>query len=298
MKGACGVESTPGRVLAGFFTKVEGVAYLRYATMWETPPATADLEEMWRRSRSAIECLPPFEHGELALTCPDVISEQTSENATVRALLRELEGMQPKVLLVPIAYLVTHQVLVNADYVRALKEQSAQFAEPSDMIDYCFPQLEDTAADVLQGQHTFVSDNPNLKVLGIKASVATHDLLGTEHPTASVMVGVGNQGISVALFGGRLIVVNGYHRLLALYESGHREAPVVLIQPRDQSDLSVLKVPPAGSLPWFQLPLLTAMRPPLLRDFANAEIALEVRMPKIKKVIDVQFQVIERVVWT
>jgi hypothetical protein len=84
---------------------------------------------------------------------------------------------------------------------------------------------------------------------------------------------------------GRIVVLNGYNRLVRAVSEGHTEVPVLLLEPGH----------PAGAVadrPGF-LPLNVVAnhpRPPLVPDFFNPELTVDVPKREVSRVHDLSFR--------
>jgi hypothetical protein len=91
--------------------------------------------------------------------------------------------------------------------------------------------------------------------------------------------------VQVALCQGRLLVRNGYHRIASLFARGVDRVPALVVQIDDP-----FQVVPQG--PWFSAPYLYgSQRPPLLTDFFNPELTLDVQQPDVRGVVEVRMNV-------
>jgi hypothetical protein len=84
---------------------------------------------------------------------------------------------------------------------------------------------------------------------------------------------------------GRLVVLNGYHRLARLAAAGYTDAPILLLDPGHNA-AGVLADRP-GFLP---LNLIANIpRPPLIPDFLNGDLTMEMPKPDVARAHDFRF---------
>jgi hypothetical protein len=94
--------------------------------------------------------------------------------------------------------------------------------------------------------------------------------------------------VFATLVNGRLVVLNGYNRLARLASAGRREAPILLLEPGHAAGV-------IAERPGF-LPLnivVNAPRPPLVPDFLNSDVTMDVLKPAVERGHDFTFTHVE-----
>jgi hypothetical protein len=191
--------------------------------------------------------------------------------------------------MVKIDTLVAPQRQVNMDYVEAL-EASMVSTELSNVVELCLkagpisPKIKrlQTAAN----QITFSSSSNDLRFLGGFAKAVGPDDLdvayGGGRPVAAVamLVGYGAAPINVWSAAGRLILNNGFHRVVALRRRGVEHIPVV-VQHAANAEIDF----PSQILGLSREYLLGHRRPVLVRDFFDDALTVELRLKEHMKTV-------------
>jgi hypothetical protein len=91
--------------------------------------------------------------------------------------------------------------------------------------------------------------------------------------------------VHAMLINGRLVVLNGYNRLVRLAGAGHVEAPIVVLEQGHAAAGPIADRP--GFLP---LNLVASLpRPPLIPDFLNPDLTLDIPKPAVARGHDFRF---------
>jgi hypothetical protein len=151
--------------------------------------------------------------------------------------------------------------------------------DPGDIVSIAkvtMPELSNEAVEPTMdgnGTYSFVSDNPNLRVLGPAASAPQ----GATPATFGYGVGVPASVMQVARYRDRYVMRDGYHRAVGLMQRGIVQVPAFVW------DNAVVEVP----MPPNMLAQQAVMgdRPPFLRDYLNDHVALVVGFPAMRKAI-------------
>ncbi len=122
------------------------------------------------------------------------------------------------------------------------------------------------------------SRNPNLKLVG-HVSSPVHDLKGGI--ACGFVVAVTPSFVQVALYRGRYVLRDGYHRSLGLLARGIKHVPVLFREFSPHSDLGLGQGMLAGDA-------YLGDRPPLLSDYLDDTVSAEVFLPASQKMVVVQ----------
>lgn len=123
-----------------------------------------------------------------------------------------------------------------------------------------------------------MSANPNLKIVGqVGGPLQTP---AGEFPGFGFLVTLMPSFLQVARFQGRYFLRDGYHRAYGLLVAGITHAPAFV---RDFDAIEDLA--PAGML---QQAAYLGSRPPMLPDFLDDAVSIDVRLPAVQKMIVVQ----------
>jgi hypothetical protein len=101
-------------------------------------------------------------------------------------------------------------------------------------------------------------------------------------------VGFGSNFLNVIRADNRLLLHNGYHRACALLDLGITHAPAIIqtVTRVDELGLTARRVVTEDPDFYFK-----SARPPLLKDFFDPSIRRVIRTPKLRKVIELTYEV-------
>jgi hypothetical protein len=168
--------------------------------------------------------------------------------------------------LVPLRALLAPQPLADMEYVAEL--QSNLSAEPNEAADFAFSFPEGTIPEpaVIANTVMFSTPSPSVYVSPVpmyRRMAGGYEVIARVEPRPNYLFVA-----KIAALGGRLMLINGVHHVLALLSSGRGYAPAIV---RNAMVVEELGLP--------QTSLLTqvgASRPALVRDFLG-ECAVRVR---------------------
>jgi len=177
------------------------------------------------------------------------------------------------------------------DYVTALRSRIPG-KEIRELIEFCVGPRTETpdmrALQTAQNQMTFSSRSLDLRFLGGFPKQIGEDDISVAHmggqPVASIamLVGFGAAPINAWMVGSRLILGNGFHRIVALRSEGIALAPIV-IQNVANSEIEF----PENYLGLPRSYLLQSARPVLVKDFFDEELTVELRLKPRRKLLKI-----------
>lgn len=201
---------------------------------------------------------------------------------------------------VDIDYLVAPQREVNLDYVDAICERIPGNTI-EELIEFCVgPRTEPPELKSLQthqNQMIYSSRSLDLRFLGGSPKAITEDDIkvayggGQPVEVATLLVGFGAAPINVFMVGNRLILNNGFHRVVALRKVGITRIPVVVQQVAN----SAFEFP-EQILGLSRSYLLDSPRPVLVKDFFDDTLTLELRLKPRRKTVKVTWVVEDGVI--
>jgi hypothetical protein len=170
---------------------------------------------------------------------------------------------------------------------------------PRRLAELCLPLKPPSArfrlADRSERAFSFVADAHDMRFLDAQVldpvDVRQEGVMG--HPQAVVALSVGFSAnlLNGVRYNGRVAINNGHHRALALRRMGFTHAPC-LIQPcasmDDLGQAATRELCDNLEL-YFQAP-----RPPLLRDFDNPKLTIELKAPRLQRVVTLKIEVERR----
>jgi hypothetical protein len=226
--------------------------------------------------------------------------EQPAAEVMARPLTRGLAKLaRVRLALVELDRLVVHEPFVNLNHARQLRTHidklratgggdGAAFALALGYHERAVPSLQVEAVD---GASWFVrSRSKDLRVIGVRQLEPSELPAGVfdAAPAAvfAVAVGYSYNYLTALQLEGRLVLENGKHRAYALREAGFTHVPCLVLSLRDRRAL--LKVVPAGH-PLLLRPddYLSVPRPPLLADFFDERLRVEVELARTVRQIAV-----------
>jgi hypothetical protein len=192
---------------------------------------------------------------------------------------------------VEIDKLVAPQREVNLDYVAALQERIPGKGI-EDLIEFCVgPRTEPPEIRVLQtaqNQMTYSSRSLDLRFLGGSPKPITEDDIKVAHMggqpanAIALLVGFGAAPLNAYQVGSRLILANGFHRIVALRSAGISNAPMVV---RHVSNPEIEF--PESFIGLSSTYLLQNPRPVVVGDFFDEQLTIEVHLKPRRKVLKV-----------
>jgi hypothetical protein len=241
------------------------------------------LNSGWQQATAARDTLSPLPAADTAFGPP-------IEDPSVLGYLGELREKHPtfkniapgkdlSIALVRLDGLVCPLVLIDYELLDNLKAELpllddlnvARFALPQTLNVPIRAMLDPTMRNVM-----FVS---NEKSLTVGPAQIQQSPLGT---MVTFVVGALGSAIIAANYSGRLILRNGIHRAFLLASMGIEFAPCVVVK----EDGPI--VPSATvAYPTFTEAVLTLPRPPLVTDFMNPELRLEIPLQRTHKLVKV-----------
>lgn len=170
--------------------------------------------------------------------------------------------------------LVVAQPRVDLAHVDALRARAPEPGDADGLLRFCLPLQAEQPLDnfeIMTPTQTTLDlmvDNPDVRVCGF--------FQGSEPRSGRVMVGfflgTGLRQMRVAKVGQRHILVNGYHRAVALMMKGHRKIPVILAQ---SAGLAGVPQPPD----FFTPQMLLGPTPARVEDFVTTAAVDVIRTP-------------------
>jgi hypothetical protein len=188
--------------------------------------------------------------------------------------------------LVEISKMIAFRGDVALDYVDKLKSFPDKLSDDI-IFDTCLPMKKEHAPVSelkLSGQqYIFTSENTEFRYLGASSKEVNQDDLNYSNggiPIKGILVLFGYSAMRVNAFlvKNKVFLSNGFHRIFALYSNGIRHVPIIL-QKVKNPDL-------AFPNPFLGVPreyALNATRPPLVKDFFDTELTIDLKVKPLRK---------------
>ncbi len=288
--------------LYAFATQGEITNHIRTQALGLDRDRQAEILERWALLQPVVMELATTEAGlaETILIEPVRAELQDSVAAYLADPLYQRQFNLPyEIATVEADKLIAYQRQINDDHVGRLMERFGTNPTAENVLRICVSphrEMEPVLHLELNPQsHSFSSRNSDVRFLGSFVRPLTdEDIALAEHggvPTAAIIafVGYGAPMVNVLAIGQRMILNNGFHRVIALRRLGVERIPVVVQRVTNPQ----LEVPPAlGGLPRDYFVQHT--RPPLVKDFFRQGFTVKFRVRERVKLVNLGVQAAEQ----
>lgn len=242
--------------------------------------AIARLTVGWQQARAKVDALPPLPSRQQ--------NGDHIENPAVLEYIAELQRNNPSfqniapgknisTRLVQIDHLVCPLVLIDYELLDSLKPELpltdelhvARFAVPQQVHVPIRAMLDPTMRNAL-----FVSND---KTMTVSAAQVQQTPFGT---AITFMVGAAGSAVIAANYSGRLVLRNGIHRAFLLASMGVKSTPCIVVEESGPIASAVTL-----AYPTFTDAVLALPRPPIVTDFLNPDLKVEVPLQRTHKLI-------------
>src|SRR5712692_1665171 len=275
-----------GRALLGFMTEQDAINFLKGNCAIESENELEVYRKKWASAAKLagdlkLRILSPLVQGEISQGYLSYTKEVLTQELFKRTFgenfaLREVE----------LERVISFQRHIDAEYSAELAAKMK--TDDRFVLESCLPtkfhqNLEVTFDQAVPGV-TFSSPSPKLLLAGIEViGVGGPEVsLGgqlVQQPGALFLVGTQPNYVQVVEYRNRYFLKNGYHRAYAALLSGRRHIPAVVSVAEDFVGIGAIN---PG---FFQRDLLMSDAPPLLPDFLNDGIAVDVKLRPMRKVV-------------
>lgn len=286
--------------LYGAGAQPEVVNFLRTQCVFENDSELEAILRDWREAANAFAQEPLN-----ALTSPDSIrvedvpadySNQLEEVSRDPLFSKSFSLLPTSFKLVEIDRIVAGQRYVNMDYVDTLSKTIPKTPNIRFLIDFCLKRRSHASPPAeLQTSpnvYGYKSETTDFRFLGgypkkiDEADIAASTGGGEPVAALVLLVGYGSPQVNVFQVGTRIVLNNGFHRLVALRSRGVESAPMV-VQHITNVDLEL--PPMIAGLP--SQYLVRAPKPSMLMDFLNPKFVREVRMKSRDRSVQIQWNI-------
>jgi hypothetical protein len=257
----------------------------------------AALVEEWRTANAHLRALEKSEAG--CADNPTILPLPDSMVAPAAAALDRTEArlsyqhLPHQWALVEIDQLIVTQKSVNLRFVEDLKNALSPGPSPEALIALAVgksplvPKMRITPLS--KGLYSFSSPSADLRFLETAlletAEFPDYAIGGYPAAVLAIFVGFGVNFISAVRHGGRLILMNGTHRLYALRELGVRQVPCLV---REAAQLHDLTLVGAADVEQAAQLYVNSPRPPLFKDYFDPRLHKSFRIPRNNVVLQLQ----------
>jgi hypothetical protein len=208
------------------------------------------------------------------------------------------DALPTRLALVELDRLVVSQKTIHLAHVRRLRDRLGAGPTPEQVFRLCLPADHPTpghrVARVGSDSVVFVCESDDLRfhesVLLAPGQVTGYRPFGPVAGVVGLVVGFGSGYLNAIACEGRLVLNNGYHRAYALRELGLTHAPAVVQEVKRADEMGA-----AGGTAFRRNPdfYLRSPRPPVLKDYFDAELRKVVRLVPTARHVRVRFTVEE-----
>jgi hypothetical protein len=285
------------RILMGAMQQNALAMTVRLTCVPEEVARVDEITQAWRGASARMASLSASEAG-----LPDHIFV-AEPPATIQSRLEEIEAdplfrasfsaMPTDVKVVELDHLVAPQRDVNLDYVDALRKRIPG-KTVEELVEFCVgPRTEPPELKALQTAHnqmTFTSRSLDLRFLGGAPKRITADDIEVAHlggqpvEAVSLLVGFGAASMNGWVVGNRLVLGNGFHRIVALRMEGISRIPIV-VQHVANAEIEF----PEQHLGLSRAYLLLHPRPVVVKDFFDNALTIDLRLKPRRKTVRVSW---------
>jgi hypothetical protein len=250
----------PSLMLAAFFQEQE-VRQLLAGRGVHTPAEIEQRIEGWKRGRQLLEQSPDWAAAERpeVLEPPAQLADRVAELSQTDAFRSTVEGLPHRIAVISLGQVVAFQFIVDKPYCDTFTVPAGGRVE--DIATITLPSAPPKCSVNVgsdQGGFVLSAPGPNLRVASMEFQASEGGPL-----RMTVDLTLGSPFVQVAEFGGRMILRNGYHRVVSLLTQGVSYAPVILLQCGDYGQTGA-----AG--PGFFAPhIVMGPKPPLLKHYLS-----------------------------
>lgn len=267
--------------LLGFLAKAEVDANFRQQ-VFKTPNGE-DPFELWRAAQSRREGLQAAAQG-AAIPIPEELQCLAEEVRHRKTYQRHYESQADyHFCAVPIEALISPQWYADLDYVDELKAKLGTSPSTESAFRFAFVEGQINAPLVTANQVQFTS-----RGLDLFADTTPNVQVAEDGSfTITVLAGSRPNYIQVALLDGRLVLVNGVHKVLSLYALGLKTCFCAfrVVSRLEETGLNLQ----ATTL--YRDEVFKSTRPALVTDFMNSNTAVPLRMKSMYQVMQVSINV-------
>jgi hypothetical protein len=202
--------------------------------------------------------------------------------------------------LVELDRLVLFQKHVTGHFVESLKSRLGPAPDAEALFRFCIPLARPDTSLRMQkmGTDSFLMSSDSLDLRFHEAAllkpeqICGYQSYGAVAGVLGLVVGFSPNFLSAVRKGNRIVLHNGYHRATALRALGITHAPCIIETVTRQDELDLIAKRRVAEDPDFYF---ESARPPVLKDFFDPKIRKTLPIPRIKRMIELSFEVRE---WT
>jgi len=288
---------TRHRYLMGAMQQLQLTMTIRLMCIQDDVARLPRIVEAWRAASARMIDLASKQGGTADAVAianpPDSVRPRLEELAADPLFQGSFSDLPTSFRVVELDKIVAPQRDVNLDFVESLRPRIPG-STVEELVEFCVgPRGEAPEIQTLQtaqNQMTFSSRNVDLRFLGgFPKQISEEDIRLAQmggHPVAAItlLVGFGATPINAYMVGPRLVLANGFHRVIALRSAGVTHAPIVV---RHVTNPDIEFPEQFIGLP--RTYLLQNPRPVLVQDFFDDALCVDLTVKPRKKVLKVSW---------
>lgn len=259
------------------------------------------LMELWRRGNDHVRALTETEAGYADGTVLGDVPKELEplvERALADPVMRRDYTLAPvSIAWIELDRLVVHQTHINLAYADELRAELGESPSLERVFEFALPY--DTRRDppveverIGEAAWLFTSPSNDFRILAAELlepdQVSGFDGIGVPSKIVALSVGYGSNYLSALSIGTRLVLHNGSHRAYALRAAGQTHAPCLVQHVATREELRDV-VGDDHPLLAEEDNVLTAVRPPLFKDYFDEKLRLIVSAPAMVRRVQVGF---------
>jgi hypothetical protein len=280
------MEFRRGRALFGFMSEQDAGNFLNGLCVFQDQDEFESYKKKWAPAADSVSqlklrVLSPVNQRELSPLHSDYV-KQLTENPGFRQIFRTDFAVRE----VELERVIAFQRHIDTEYAEELANKMA--SDDKYVMDSCLPLVFKQEVQVSFDQTvpgvTFSSVSPKLQlgglqIIGVGGPEVTIGGQRVQQPGVIFLIGTQPNYVQVVEYESRYFLKNGYHRAYAALLSNRKQIPAVVYRAEDFATVGALN--PA----FFSRELLLSAAPPLLCDFLNEKIAVDVKLKPMRKIL-------------
>jgi hypothetical protein len=213
---------------------------------------------------------------------------------------RTFDSLPSRIAMVELDRLVVCQNHVTQNFVDDLKVRLRSALDLPSLFRFCLPVGEYSAPVQIRAldskRFVFQSESTDFRfheaLLLRPQQVQDYDTFGEVASVLGLVLGFSSNFLNAICDddSNRLLLHNGYHRACAMRELGITHAPCVIQTVTRRDELDIIAKPIVARDPGY---FFNAPRPPLLKDFWDPHISRLLPVKKVRRTIEVSFEIRE-----
>jgi len=278
-----------GRALLGFMTEQDALNFLKGVCVVEDENELQAYHAKWASVSNYVKALQPRSLSSLARTEISVENSNYIQDLVEQDLFKQMFHINYAIREVEIERVVVFQRYIDTEYAGQLASKMKD--NENFVLEACLPlefrQALEVSFDEAVAGVTFSSLSPKLVLAGmhVVGPGGVDITVGgrpVQQPGVLFLIGTQVNYVQISQYDGRYFLKNGYHRAYAALLSGRTRIPAIVSDVQDFGEVGAMN--PA----FFPRELLMSEAPPVLQDFLNDEVAIDVKMRPLRRVIRIR----------